>query len=94
MTSFTSGNLSHDYVYGNHRKYPTVFGKLRKCLKTVSDAFLDFLKFSKSLRKFSDSKNQHPGNRSKNERIGPMGRIRILTDTESTNQNAGNCKVI
>ena len=36
------------YVYGNHRKYPTIFGKLRK---TVYYAFLDFWKFSKKLRK-------------------------------------------
>ena len=49
----TSGNLSHAYIYGNHRKYPTVFGKLRKRLKTVSYAFLDFWKFSKNVRKSS-----------------------------------------
>ena len=42
------------YVYENHRKYPTAFGKLRKCLKTASYAFLDFSKFSKNLSKFSE----------------------------------------
>ena len=47
MIIFTSGNLSHAYVKGNHRKYSTVFGKLWKCLKTVSYAFLGFRKFSK-----------------------------------------------
>ena len=41
------------YVYGNHAKYLAVFGKLRKCLKTVSYAFLDFWKSSlKSLFKY------------------------------------------
>ena len=54
MTFFTSGNLFHAYIYGNHRKYPTVFGKLRECLKTVSYAFLDFWKFSKNLWKLSE----------------------------------------
>ena len=55
MTFFTSGYLSHVYVYGNHRKYPTVFGKFRKCLKTVSSAFLDFLQFSKIFRRVRKS---------------------------------------
>ena len=32
----------YPYVYGNYRKYPTVFGKLLKCLKTVSYSFLNF----------------------------------------------------
>ena len=53
MTCFT-GTLSHAYNYGNHWKYPTVFRKFWKCLKTVSYAFLEFWKLSKNLRKSSE----------------------------------------
>ena len=54
MAFFTSCNLCHVYVYGNHQNYLTVFRKLLKFLKTVSYAFLDFWIFSKNLWKSSE----------------------------------------